>query len=114
MAAIDLLRAAPDALEQSLWLDDPAPRHEAPRGRLKRRLGHVLPQLTPMQQEVLRLYYGEGFTLREIAEQLGRSPSTISRCRQRGMLRLQSMLELTLAMEHPPENQDSNSRGSRV
>lgn len=57
--------------------------------RLKRNLIRALnEEVTPRQREALLLYYNDGLTMPEIAQQLGVDKSTVSRTIKRGELRL--------------------------
>ena len=63
--------------------------------RLKRALARAIRQeLTPLQRETLRLYYGEGLKMREIAALRGCTVSAVSRCRKRAILRLRALMGL--------------------
>ncbi len=54
------------------------------RERLRRGMLYAMEHLlTPRQQQVVRLYYGEQMPLAEIAKQLGCKPAAVSRCRKR-------------------------------
>lgn len=50
--------------------------------RVQYAASHVL---TPVQQQVFSLRYLRGWTLRQIAEDTGRDPSTVCRCAARGI-----------------------------
>lgn len=57
--------------------------------RLKRNLTHALRQdVTPKQREYMLLYYGQGLSMTEIAQQSGVNISTVSRTLKRGRQRL--------------------------
>ncbi len=49
-------------------------------------------ELTPRQQQLLTLYYGEGKSMPEIGDALGIDKSTVSRTIQRGERRLRNYL----------------------
>lgn len=53
----------------------------------------ILQELTPRQQEVIALYYGEGLTQEHAAARLGIHKSTVSRTLQRGEERLKRCLK---------------------
>lgn len=61
--------------------------------RLKRNLLLALREdVTQRQRQTLLMYYGEGRTMQEIADQLGVDKSTVSRTIKRGERRLQRCL----------------------
>lgn len=53
-------------------------------------------ELTRRQQEIVRLYYDEGMTVRQIAAEIGRNPSTVSRTLRRAKERLHRCLRYSL------------------
>lgn len=62
--------------------------------RLRRNLKKVRCQeLTPRQQEMVRLYYDLGLNMPQIAQQLGVTKSTVSRTLARGRKRLKRYLQ---------------------
>lgn len=65
--------------------------------RLQQNLARARKQeLTQRQQEVLALYFDEGMTIAQIAQQLGVTASTISRTLHRAKLRLYKSLKYCL------------------
>lgn len=63
-------------------------------------------ELTARQMQCVRLCYGEGRGVSEIAEELGLSPSTVSRHLKKARLRLQKILQYcypSLNRESPAE-----------
>lgn len=54
----------------------------------------VQTQLTPRQQQILHFYYHGGLNLTQIAQALGRNPSTICRTKQRALKRLELYLSI--------------------
>jgi len=61
--------------------------------RLKRNLYRAIQEeVTPRQRLLLSLYYGEGMSMPDIAQQLGVDKSTVSRTIKRGEARLQRCL----------------------
>lgn len=54
----------------------------------------VQTQLTPRQQEILYFYYHCGLNLTQIAQALGRNPSTICRTKQRALKRIELYLSI--------------------
>jgi RNA polymerase sigma factor (sigma-70 family) len=62
--------------------------------RLKRNLIRALQEeVTDKQREVMTLYYAEGMTMKEIAQQMGVDRSSVSRTIKRGENRLQRCLK---------------------
>ena len=65
--------------------------------RLRRNLRQARErELTPRQRQMLELYYDQGMTMPQIAEQLGVSRSTVSRTLRRARDRLYRFLRYTL------------------
>lgn len=65
--------------------------------RLRRNLQRARrEELTRRQQEVVRMYYDEGLTVRKIAAEIGRNPSTVSRTLRRAKERLRRCLRYSL------------------
>lgn len=65
--------------------------------RLRRNLRQAREQeLTPRQQQLLALYYDQGMTIPQIAEELGLNRSTVSRTLQRAKARLYRCLRYSL------------------
>ena len=60
----------------------------------------LLREVTPRQQEVLRLLYIEGLSVSTCAEKLSVYPSTVSRTRDRGLLRLRRFLRSGLERQN--------------
>ena len=68
----------------TVWLQENADTKEEQPSRLRRslRLAREL-ALTPRQQQVVTLYFDCGMTIPQIAQQLGVTPSTVSRTMHR-------------------------------
>ncbi len=82
----DRRRVTPDlARWAALMAGDNGREQAALRENLARALRE---ELTPRQQEVLELYYGERMNLAQIGDALGVCPSTVSRTLRRGEERL--------------------------
>lgn len=65
--------------------------------RLRRKLRDACAdELTPRQAELLRLRFEKRLTIREIAQQTGVAPSTVSRTLHRGLTRLRRCLRYGL------------------
>ena len=61
--------------------------------QLRRNLAMALREdVTPRQRQVLLLYYGQGMSMKEIAQELGIDRSTVSRTMGRGEERLRRCL----------------------
>lgn len=65
--------------------------------RLRRNLRQAREQeLTPRQRQLLALYYDQGMTIPQIAEELGLNRSTVSRTLRRAKARLYRCLRYSL------------------
>lgn len=64
--------------------------------RLRRRLPDAIAELTPRQQQMIRMQYEEGLTVTDIARKLSVNKSTVSRCLRRARKTLYSRLRFTL------------------
>ena len=65
--------------------------------RLRRHLSTALTEeLTPRQQEMVRMYYFEGKTMIDIAQELGLNKSSVSRALHRAQDRLRHSLRYAL------------------
>ena len=68
----------------TVWLQENADTNEEQLSRLRRNLRLAREQeLTPRQQQVVTLYFDRGMTIPQIAQQLGVTPSTVSRTMHR-------------------------------
>ena len=68
----------------TVWLQENADTNEEQLSRLRRNLRLAREQeLTPRQQQVVTLYFDCGMTIPQIAQQLGVTPSTVSRTMHR-------------------------------
>lgn len=77
----------------SLYAREMAADNSGEISQLKRNLIRALHEdITEKQRTALLLYYGKGYNMREIGEQLGVDRSTISRTIKRGEQRLQRCL----------------------
>ncbi len=78
----------------AVWAQQHAETNEIQRDRLLRQLRKACQkELTPRQQEFLRLRYGQNLTVTQIAEMYGVHPSTVSRTLQRARQRLHHVLQ---------------------
>jgi RNA polymerase sigma-70 factor (ECF subfamily) len=59
----------------------------------RRRLGRVVSQLTPTQQQVILLRFGEGLKIAEIGRLMGKSEGAIKLLQHRAIKRLGTLLE---------------------
>ena len=79
------------------WLRSQAGTNDEALERLQKNLAAVIQdELTPKQQETLRLYYFEGLRLKEIAERLKVNRSTVSRNLMRAQRKLVKYLKYSL------------------
>ena len=92
-------RAKPGA-RPSRWTESlPAPSGLTPEDRLA--LQEALARLSPVEAELIRLQYFEGYTPKEIAERLGLPYETVKKRRQRALARLRKSLLATLILVLP-------------
>lgn len=83
--------------DMAVWLRDNAEDNSLQLERLRRNLRRAREQeLTPRQQDLLRLRYEQDLTVTEIAERLQVHPSTVSRTLRRARERLRRCLQYTL------------------
>ena len=83
--------------DMTVWLRNNAPDNEERLCRLRRNLRQVREkELTPRQRKILELRYEQGMSGVEIAEELGISPSTVSRTLGRARERLRRYLQYSL------------------
>lgn len=83
--------------DMTVWLRDNAEDNSLQLERLRRNLRRAREQeLTPRQQDLLRLRYEQNLTVTEIAERLQVHPSTVSRTLRRARERLRRCLQYTL------------------
>lgn len=83
--------------DMTIWLRENAGDNQDRLERLRRNLRQARDQeLTPRQRKVLELRYERGMTGVEIAEELGVSPSTVSRTLRRARDRLRRYLQYSM------------------
>ena len=83
--------------DMTIWLRENAGDNQDRLDRLRRNLRQAREQeLTPRQRKVLELRYERGMTGVEIAEELGVSPSTVSRTLRRARDRLRRYLQYSM------------------
>lgn len=81
----------------TVWRRETAEDNSLRLERLQRNLRQAREQeLTPRQQEVLRLHYEQELSVTQIAEQLHVNPSTVSRTLHRARERLRRCLKYAL------------------
>ncbi len=81
----------------STWLREQGGDNSEQLGRLRRNLRRAREQeLTPRQQQMLRMYFDDGQNMVEIAEVLGVNRSTVSRTLMRARRRLYRCLRYGL------------------
>jgi RNA polymerase sigma factor (sigma-70 family) len=69
------------------------PHQLAERRQAYERLAHVIGQLPPIQQELLRLRYGHGLRLTHIAQHLGKPEGTVRKLLSRTLRTLRTLYE---------------------
>ncbi|MCI8414489.1 MAG: sigma-70 family RNA polymerase sigma factor [Ruminiclostridium sp.] len=83
--------------------------------QLRRNLAMALREdVTPRQRQVLLLYYGQGMSMKEIAQELGIDRSTVSRTMGRGEERLRRCLRYggaALLKKAPLQKGERRKRG---
>lgn len=83
--------------DMTVWKRENAEDNSLRLERLRRNLCQAREQeLTPRQQEVLRLHYEEELSVTQIAERLHVNPSTVSRTLRRARERLRRCLQYAL------------------
>ena len=80
-------------LDEQLVADQDDPESAAADWLSRRRLRSAISQLTPDQQQVLALRFGEQLTAREASEVMGKSVSAIEALQHRGLAALRRILE---------------------
>jgi RNA polymerase sigma-70 factor, ECF subfamily len=80
------------ALRDCLAGDQTSPSQRAMRGEAAVRLAQAIGQLPEDQQEAIRLRHLEGYSLRELAEAMGRSETAVAGLLKRGLKRLRDQL----------------------
>ncbi len=83
--------------DMTVWLRENGGDNGDRLARLRRQL-HLARQreLTPRQRQFLERYFDDGLTMREIAEEAGVDPSTVSRTLHRAKERLRRALQYAL------------------
>lgn len=83
--------------DMTVWLRENSDDNQERLERLRRNLRQVRErELTPHQRRVLELRYEQGMSGIQIAQQLGISPSTVSRTLSRAKKRLRHYLQYAL------------------
>lgn len=83
--------------DMTVWMRANAQDNSEQLSRLRRNLRRAREQeLTERQREMVSLYYDQGMTMPQIAEQLGVNRSTVSRTLRRARARLYRFLRYTL------------------
>ena len=80
-------------LDDGLVADQQDPESAVAEQLSHRRLRSAISQLTPDQQQVLALRFGQQFTAREVGEVMGKSVSAIEALQHRGVAALRRILE---------------------
>ena len=83
--------------DMTVWLRQNAGDNDDRLARLRRQLRVARArELTPRQRQFLERYFDDGLTMREIAEEAGVDPSTVSRTLRRAKERLRRALQYAL------------------
>lgn len=80
-------------LDEGFLSDGDSPPQEAERRETRQRLRDALRRLTPAQQRVILLRYGEGFKLAQVCEMMGKSEGAVKILQHRAVNRLRRLLE---------------------
>ncbi len=75
----DLPNTPNESLLTEMILEEEDRDRQQKKTKLQAILKEILTKLAPQAQEMLQLYYGQGFTQQQIAEQLGMKQYTVSR-----------------------------------
>ena len=86
-------KGAEYTLEEELTPDGETPRNWLERQEQLGELREAISQLTPEQQEVIVLRFGEGRKIREVGQMLGKSEGSVKVMQYRAMNRLRKLLE---------------------
>ncbi len=84
--------AMPISLGEALVVSDDDSATAAEDAMVRERLREAISLLTPEQQEVLALRYGEGMTAREAAQVLQKTPGAVEALKHRGIAALKRIL----------------------
>lgn len=83
--------------DMTVWLRKNGEDNSDQLARLRRQLRLAREQeLTPRQRQFLARYFDDGLSMREIAEEMGVDPSTVSRTLRRAKERLRRALQYAL------------------
>jgi RNA polymerase sigma-70 factor (ECF subfamily) len=88
-------------LADCLPSDQSSPSQRAMRGETAVRLAQAIRQLPNDQQEAVRLRHLEGFSLKQLAQAMGRSETAIAGLLKRGLKRLRDELAVTNTSSSP-------------
>ena len=83
----------PQPLDEELAADSDSPSYRVAGQQLQQQLREAIHQLTPSQQQVIVLRFGEGLKLGEIGQLLGKSEGSIKLLQFRAIRRLRELLE---------------------
>jgi RNA polymerase sigma-70 factor (ECF subfamily) len=79
-------------LEDRLISEEASPAEELERRQLQRQLRAAIRQLTPEQQQVILLRFGEGSRIAEVSQVLGKSEGSVKILQHRAIARLRKLL----------------------
>ncbi len=80
-------------LDEAFLSDHESPPQEVEKRETRQRLREALRKLTPAQQKVILLRYGEGFKVAQICEVMGKSEGAVKILQHRAVNRLRKLLE---------------------
>lgn len=83
----------PAPLDEELAVDGDSPPSRVEADQLQQQLREAIHQLTPSQQQVIVLRFGEGLKLGEIGQLLGKSEGSVKLLQYRAIRRLRALLE---------------------
>jgi RNA polymerase sigma-70 factor (ECF subfamily) len=99
-------KATTVSLHEELVADGDAPLAEVEKNQAHRRLRQAIYQLTPSQQQVIFLRFGEGLSIAEVGRLMGKSEGAIKLLQYRAVRRLRKLLERE---EKPGEKERSRT-----
>ena len=86
-------KAAILELDETFLSEGELPHQEVEKREMRQRLREALRKLTPAQQKVILLRYGEGFKVAQVCEVMGKSEGAVKILQHRAVNRLRKLLE---------------------
>jgi len=86
-------KAVTQELDETFLSEGESPSQEVEKRETRQRLRTALLKLTPAQQKVILLRYGEGFKIAQICEVMGKSEGAVKILQHRAVNRLRKLLE---------------------